>query len=98
MIVEQIGYIKTDNISNMLTNGEKFCLYKTHKNTCILIKDTDEINVYLYYPKKDRLPWKIIEGKKIIHGERIFSSDNKDNVLDNSLWNNCNQVMVYKPI
>lgn len=96
MIVEQIGYIKSEAIMDMLIKGEKFSLYKTHKNTCILVQDTHVMNVELFYVRRDKLPWKITEGKKIISGERIFSSEKESDVLDNSLWNNGNQVIAYR--
>jgi hypothetical protein len=61
MIVERIGYKKICDLEDL----KHFSIYETNKKTNILILDTSISQGYLYYPKYDRLPWKIIEGKKI---------------------------------
>lgn len=96
MIVQQIGYIKKEGILDMIAQGVKFSLYKTRKNTCILVKDATSQKIDLFYPKKDRLPYKVTEGKKIISGVKVFDSQSPKDVLDNNYWNNGNQVMSYE--
>lgn len=92
MIVEQIGYLKLDDVKKL----EHFSIYKTHKNTNILIKDTSQSVVCIFRPKQDRLPWKIIEGKSICTCEKIFDSqiDSIDSINTKD-WNNGNQIMAY---
>jgi hypothetical protein len=100
MIVENAGYLKMEQVLEMATNKEIFAIYLTHKGTHILIKDLDcnlQEHTVLYLPKKDRLPWKLTEGKRIVSGTRVFKSTIDDiNNLDTSKWNNKNQIMSYK--
>lgn len=100
MIVENTGYIKIDQVIEMANNKEIFAIYLTHKRTHILISDLDcnlgEQQV-LYNVKKDRLPWKVTEGKRITNCTRVFKSTIDDiTTLDTSQWNNKNQIMSYK--
>ncbi len=97
MIVEQVGYLKLDKVIELTQKGVRFCIYKTHKNTNIIIINPWRYNsITIYYPKKDRLPYKLVEGKKIISGEKVFDSESKTDILDTQMWNNGNQIMAYK--
>lgn len=102
MIVENYGYTSAENVLKL----NLFCIYKTYKNTFILINldnNPYEYNfirntIELYTVKKDKLPFKIAEGKKITHGVIVFDStkdDKKD--LDISEWNGSKQIITYKP-
>jgi hypothetical protein len=96
MIVQNKGYLKQQQVVELLNSGARFAIYKTHKNTNILVKGANCDNIHLYYPKKDRLPWKTIEGKKVISGTKIFDSNSRIEDLDTSGWNNKNQIMSYE--
>ena len=99
MITEgHIGYKKLDYVLELIKQNKKFGIYKTHKNTEILIFDTTDQKLELYQPKKDRLPWKVIEGKRIVTCTLIFNSE-KDEIskIDTSKWNNKNQILCYEP-
>lgn len=100
MIVSRIGYLKLENVLEMIESGEMFSIYRTHKGTEVLVKGTFQNNIKLFYPKSDRLPYKITEGKKICKGIRIFYS--KEDVFEGipklslSKWNNKEQIMSYE--
>ena len=99
MIVYNTGYLKKDAVIALHENGIKFGIYKTYKGTCILVKTKYEIykRESLYLPQSDRLPYKVIEGKKIIHGNLVFDSTIDDiNMLDTKDWNNGNQIISYE--
>jgi hypothetical protein len=93
MIVEQIGYKKIEDVIKI----EHFSIYETTKGTQILIEGTSNNDNILYYPKRDRLPYKITEGKKICSiKSKIFDSKvNNLSKIDTTKWNNGNQIMVY---
>jgi hypothetical protein len=97
MIVENAGYLNYDQVHKLREDKVNFCIYKTTKNTHILIiePDTNGDNITLYNVKKDRLPYKVVEGKKIISGVKIFDSKSI-NGLETIGWNNGNQIMSYK--
>jgi TRAP-type uncharacterized transport system substrate-binding protein len=93
MIVTRIGYL---NFEDVLKLGQ-FSIYETKKKTHILVMNTSQNIISLYYPKKDRLPWKDVEGKKVTAGEKIFDSKVNDrNLISLKKWNNGNQIMAYK--
>ena len=103
MILENTGYKKIDEVLQMHANNKPFSIYETHKGTHVLYHDivgnlgVRGVTRTLYYPKKDRLPWKVTEGKKIARCTCVFNStidDIKD--LDTSKWNNKNQIMSYE--
>lgn len=100
MIVANIGYLKKEDVINLFSSSlykDRFSIYKTHKNTCVLVKGTTQKNICLSNPKKDKLPWKTVEGKKIISGEKIFDSEtNKIEDLETINWNNGNQIISYE--
>lgn len=96
MIVQNIGYLKINQVQDMLKNGEIFSIYKTHKNTYILIKNTTLNKLHIYYPKQDKLPYKNVEGKKIVNCDRVYSSSDGIETLNISNWNNKNQIMSYE--
>jgi len=88
MIVINMGYLKIESVLEL----EHFSIYETNKKTHILVKDTSEDQLFLYFPKEDRLPYKILEGKKICRCKKVF--DSKLHSLNNinvSRWNNGNQ-------
>ena len=93
MIVENIGYLRLESVLEL----EQFSIYETHKDTHVLVQNTSEEKIHLYFPKRDRLPWKIVEGRKICVGEKVFDSK-KDSIfnIDTSKWNGENQIMSYK--
>tara|TARA_R110000772_G_scaffold43995_6_gene101265 strand:- start:72 stop:389 length:318 start_codon:yes stop_codon:yes gene_type:complete len=101
MIVELYNkYLKLQDVIDMFTEGKKFSIYRTHKGTNILITDTTrDYEFEVYYPKQDRLPYKVLEGKKLVTCvENIFCSDiNYIEDLDPSTWNNGEQIMSYDP-
>jgi hypothetical protein len=96
MIVQNNGYLKQNQVLELLNSGASFAIYKTHKNTNILVKGVNCDNIDLYYAKKDRLPWKTVEGKKVISGTKIFDSNSRIEDLDTSGWNNKNQIICYE--
>jgi len=97
MIVENTGYIKLGQIEEMINDEKLFSIYKTRKDTMVLVKNSDKSELQLYYPKKDRLPWKILEGKKIGICTRVFTSLEDDfKLFDISTLNNNNQIISYK--
>lgn len=91
MIVRRVGYLKIEDVLKL----SNFSIYKTNKNTNILVLNTTASTIRLYYPKEDRLPWKTVEGKKICHGKKIFDNNDIGNI-DLSGWNNTNQIMSYE--
>lgn len=74
MIVSNTGYLKLEQVIEMALKKDHFSLYKTHKDTIVLVRKTDREHLQLCSPKKDRLPYKIVEGKKIARATRIFNS------------------------
>lgn len=93
MIVKQIGYFKESDVNELRQKGTEFSFYKTHKNTVIIVLGSSHrFGNVLYYPKYNRLPWKVTEGKKIV------SIKEKLNSVDISEWNNKEQIMVYERI
>jgi hypothetical protein len=101
MIVNRIGYLKKEQVLEMLQKGEHFSLYSTHKNTVVLIKNSPYAlsfaKMQLCYPKKDRLPYKTVEGKKIAYVTRFFNSASDSiELIDFEKWNGGNQVMAYE--
>jgi hypothetical protein len=95
MIVEQVGYFKLNDVKELKENGKLFSIYKTNKNTMVLVLDTKRTNLHLSYPKKDRLPWKTVEGKKIARCELVLCSDD-DTEITTCGWNNNEQIIVYE--
>ena len=96
MIVSNIGYLNLESVLAL----EYFSIYETHKETNILvISKCSYDKTTLYFPKRDRLPWKLLEGKKICNATKIFDSKvNSIELIDISKWNNGNQIMSYKDI
>lgn len=92
MIVENTGYIKLDKVLGMALNKEPFSLYKTHKDTIVLVTNTDRDRLHLCFPKADRLPWKTIKGKKVARATRVFYSLTDD--ISTLILPN--QIMSYK--
>lgn len=93
MIVKQLGYLKFDDVLKL----GHFSIYETKKGTHILVMDTSLKNISLFYPKKDRLPWKDVVGKKVTVCYKIFDSKTDDySLINTSKWNNGNQIMTYK--
>jgi hypothetical protein len=92
MVVENIGYLKLESVLEL----DHFSIYETHKNTHILVKNTSEDELHLYFPKKDRLPYKTIEGKKICRGKKVFDSKTDPlTTINTTKWNGGNQIMSY---
>ena len=61
----------------------------------ILVLNTKRTNLHLSYPKKDRLPYKTVEGKKIARCELVYCS-NEDTNITTCGWNNNEQIMTYE--
>ncbi len=94
MIVENLGYLSLEDV---LKIEKQFSIYETHKKTHILVKECVDENIVLYYPKKDRLPYKEIEDKKICSGKKIFDSKIESlDKIDTTNWNGGKQIMAYK--
>lgn len=99
MIVYNTGYLKKDAVIALHEKGVKFGIYKTYKGTTVLVKTKYEIykRESLFLPQSDRLPYKLIEGKKITYGSLVFDSTKDDiKTLDTKDWNNGNQIMSYE--
>ncbi len=98
MIVINIGYLSLQKVEELIASKEVFSIYKTKKNTEILVKEATHQTEELYQPKHDRLPYKLTEGKKIISGKQIFNSKTDDiSKLVTTNWNNGSQIMSYEP-
>jgi len=95
MIAQQVGYLKLNDVLKLKEDGTLFSIYKTHKNTNVLVLNRDKKNLNLTYPKKDRLPWKLTKGKKIVRCERIYCSK-EDTEISTANWNNGEQIMCYE--
>lgn len=99
MIVNNIGYIKFDDLLKMYDSKEVFSIYETGKNTNILIKNTQYENLHaIYKVKEDRLPYKDVEGKKIVTiTKQIFCStkDSFDSLYTIKL-NSGTQILAYE--
>lgn len=98
MIVRNTGYINLDKVLEMLSNKEVFGIYKTHRNTTILVKQLyigpTSKRMRLFNPKSDRLPYKTVEGKKITNcAQLLFDSQIDSKELLNSIKEN--QLMSY---
>lgn len=98
MIVENIGYKNRDAVIELFNDNIKFTIYNTRKGTQILLLNTYHIVNCIFYPKKDRLPWKLIEDKCINQCIEIVFDSEKDSVneLNIEKWNNGNQILCYK--
>lgn len=99
MIVENTGYLSIEQVAEMMKNSEEFGIYRTNKGTEVLVQRTQiELNsLQLFFPKKDRLPWKTIEGKKIATCTKIFDSRTDDfKTLNFSGWNGQKQIISYQ--
>lgn len=98
MILENIGYKNKEQVIELINNNIDFNIYDTSRGTQILIFGKYKCSGTIYYPKKDRLPWKITEGKKINRCLKIsFSSfENSIEELDTKKWNNGNQIICYQ--
>lgn len=101
MIVKNNGYLSLEKVKALYDSNVRFAIYQTKKKTNILV-----MNIFgqypsqssFYYPQKDRLEFKIDEGKRITDGVKIFDSINNSIAdIDMSGWNNGNQIMSYKP-
>lgn len=93
MIVSNKGYLKIKDLKEL----KYFSIYETSKNTHILLIGKSSDKVCLHFPKKDRLPFKITEGKKICIAKKVFDSEiNSIDTIDLSKWNNGNQIMSYE--
>src|SRR3972149_10928825 len=91
MIVRNTGYLKLDDVLTL----ENFSIYRTQKNTDVLVRNAFDDNLSLCLPKFDRLPWKTVEGKKICNGlTKIFDSKkNSKDDIDTSTGNNGTKKM-----
>lgn len=101
MIVSNLGYKKIDFLRDLIKNGRSFSIHNTHKNTQILFLTSGccKLNESaIYQPKKDRLPWKVTEGKRIVTiKEKVFdSTENLLEELNTEKWNNGNQILCYE--
>lgn len=97
MIVKNIGYLSIYDLEEMHDKKDLFCIYETNKKRNICIKNTEIEQDTLYFVKKDRLPWKVTEGKKICFAKKIFSSiDNDWMDIGKIKLNNDNQIISYE--
>jgi len=96
LIVINAGYVNLDKVKKLLVEGKQFSIYRTKKETNILVMDATEDNITLYLPDRSRLEWKTTEGKKIISGTKIYDSRVKVELPDVKEWNNGNQIISYK--
>jgi hypothetical protein len=96
MIVTNTRYLKIRQVEELIKKGIQFSIYKTHKNTEILVKGAKEDNIQLYYPDMSRVEWKTEEGRRIIGGKKIFDSSVDKDFPPTQGWNNGNQIMSYE--
>lgn len=93
-----IGYKRLEYVLELIKQNKKFGIYVTHKNTEIIILDTIDQQLEMHQVKFDRLPWKILEGKRIATCKLKFNSEIDDaSKIDVSKWNNKNQILIYEP-
>ena len=99
MVVYNTGYLKKADVIALAEKGVKFGIYQTYKNTNVLVKIRFYLprRIELYQPQSNRLPYKLVDGKKITYGDLIFDSmmDNIE-LLDTTNWNNGNQIISYE--
>ena len=96
MVVTNRGYATLQKVLDMFNAKTEFGIYETNKGTFILIKGSVHDTVSIFRPNKHRLPYNIVEGKKITQCRKIFNSktDSKDLI---SLAIGGNQIMTYEP-
>jgi hypothetical protein len=97
MIVQNIGYLKIEDVNKMINDKINFSIYKTSKNTAVLVINSNQNTIDLFRAKQNRLPWKIVKGNKITYSaKKLFNSiENKKTELNTEFWNN-NQIISYK--
>ena len=98
MIVDNTGYKKLEDVIALIKKKERFIIYKTHKDTEVLVISEHRCGPEssLYYPDKSRAEWKLVEDKKIASIEAVFDSETDSiDSLDTSGWNNGEQIMSY---
>ena len=106
MIVENTKYLQKNDVKKLYNNFISFGIYKTSKDTYILITD-DHIDATkrqifrttLSYPDYSRILWKLVEGKKVSCGMcklKISSYNTTFHDLPDYIWNNGNQILSYK--
>jgi len=97
MIVNNTGYLTIEQVKSMKENGDIFGIYLTHKDTLVLVKNTTDDSLQLFSVQEDRLPHKIVEGKRIVSCNLVFNSETDDiEKLDVSKFNNGTQIMSYE--
>lgn len=99
MIVENTGYLKIAEVIQLASDGKKFGIYRTPKDTLILFNSTVLSNrIDLCRPKLDRLPWKMVEGRKIMNSCTLVFDSTKDDIstFDFTNANMGSQLMSYK--
>ena len=94
MIVENNGYLTLADVLKL----DCFSIYETTKKTHILVINPEEgLNGYFYFPKRDRQDYKLVEGKKITSGLRVFNSKTQPlSEIDITKWNGGKQIMSYE--
>lgn len=98
MIVTNIGYLNVEQVKELISSKAVFSIYKTNKNTEVLVKETTYKTEELYTHREDRLPYKLVENRRIVKCTQVFNSKTDDvTMLDVSKWNNGNQIMSYEP-
>lgn len=97
MIVQNTGFLNFEVVKRMIDNNINFSIYRTVKNTAILVVGVNQDIIDLFRAKQDRLPWKVVEGKKITYSaKKIFNSiENAEKDLNTEFWNN-NQIISYE--
>jgi hypothetical protein len=95
MIVNNTGYLSMEKILEMI-DSINFAVYETTKDTFILVKgEFLPDSIELFRAKEDRLPWKLVRGKKIISGKKIFDTT-RDRLGETEKWRNITQLMTYE--
>ena len=87
MIVDQVGYFNLEKVLKLKKDKRLFSIYKTNRNTLILVLDTKMEEFPMSYPAYDRLPYKIVKGKFIKYCKKVYSSD-QDTEITTKGWNN----------
>jgi len=98
-LVDQIGYLKLEDIFDLSNENKHFGIYSTHKGTSILLVGRINSTPFqIHYPQKDRLPYKRVPGKKVVNCVKCLFDSTKNSLdnLDTSNWNNSEQIMSYQ--
>lgn len=101
MIVNNTGYLSFEQVKSLKENYKNFGIYRTHKDTMVLIKynsyqSPNDNSISIYALDESRYPYKILEGKHIASCYKVYDSKEPLENIDLKGWNNGNQIMSYE--